>query len=51
MYRAGATVDLQLDRADRAAGRCIRGPTLVVWAERYLGTRGEAPSFGSSCNS
>lgn len=35
-YRAGATVDVAHDRADRAAGRRLPGPLLVLWAERYL---------------
>jgi haloacetate dehalogenase len=30
-YRAGATVDLDHDRADREAGRRITAPTLVLW--------------------
>jgi haloacetate dehalogenase len=33
-YRAGATVDLELDDADRAAGRQIACPVLVLWAGR-----------------
>jgi len=33
-YRAGATVDVEDDRADRDAGRSIRCPTLVLWAGR-----------------
>ena len=31
-YRAAATVDLERDRADLAAGRQINCPTLVLWA-------------------
>jgi haloacetate dehalogenase len=42
-YRAGATVDLEHDRADRAAGRQLRYPTLVVWARRYLATKAASP--------
>ncbi len=30
-YRAGATVDWETDRADRAAGRRIACPTLALW--------------------
>lgn len=30
-YRAGATYDFELDRADRAAGRRIGCPVLVLW--------------------
>lgn len=32
-YRAGATVDLEHDRDDRAAGRRIAAPMLVLWQE------------------
>jgi haloacetate dehalogenase len=33
-YRAGATVDVEHDDADRIAGRQIACPTLVLWAGR-----------------
>jgi haloacetate dehalogenase len=33
-YRAGATVDLDNDRADVAAGRKIACPTLILWGVR-----------------
>ena len=33
-YRAGATFDFKLDEADRAAGRKIACPLLVLWGER-----------------
>jgi haloacetate dehalogenase len=33
-YRAGATFDYELDEADRAAGRRIACPVLVLWALR-----------------
>ncbi len=33
-YRAGATHDIAIDRADREAGRRIRCPLLVLWGER-----------------
>ncbi len=33
-YRAGATVDVEHDAADRDAGRTIACPTLVLWAGR-----------------
>jgi haloacetate dehalogenase len=33
-YRAGATVDVEHDDADRAAGRRIECPVLVLWAAR-----------------
>lgn len=32
-YRAGATVDLEHDRADRDAGHRIAAPTVVLWQE------------------
>jgi haloacetate dehalogenase len=40
-YRAGATLDRQLDEADLAAGRKIACPTFVLWGSDYLG-RGSA---------
>ena len=33
-YRAGATIDVEHDAADRAAGRRIACPTLVLWSAR-----------------
>jgi haloacetate dehalogenase len=39
-YRAGATVDLEHDDADRAAGRQIGCPTLALWS-----ARGALPRF------
>ena len=33
-FRAGFTIDREHDRADRAAGRRIACPTLVLWGER-----------------
>ena len=39
-YRAGATIDRELDEADRAAGRRITCPLLVLW-----GARGWLPGF------
>jgi haloacetate dehalogenase len=33
-YRAGLTVDLDDDRADRAAGRRVPCPTLVLWSSQ-----------------
>src|SRR5258708_671899 len=41
-YRAGASVDIEFDDADRAAGRTIACPVLVLWARR-----GALPSFYS----
>jgi haloacetate dehalogenase len=38
-YRAGATVDVELDRADAAAGRLVTAPLLVLWgAHGVVGT-------------
>ena len=39
-YRAGATIDRELDEADRAAGRLIDCPVRALW-----GTRGALPVF------
>ncbi|MBX3195717.1 MAG: alpha/beta hydrolase [Microbacteriaceae bacterium] len=37
-YRAAATIDLEHDRADRAAGRRIEAPLLALWgADGYVG--------------
>jgi haloacetate dehalogenase len=33
-YRAGATVDWEMDRADKSAGRQISCPTLALWGQR-----------------
>ena len=38
-YRAGATVDWETDRADRAAGRRIACPTLALWGGGRAGAR------------
>jgi haloacetate dehalogenase len=35
-YRAGMSIDLDHDRADRDAGRRIRCPVRVIWGRRYL---------------
>jgi haloacetate dehalogenase len=42
-YRAGATVDRQYDEADRAAGRKVQCPTLVLWGSNYVGRGGTDP--------
>ena len=39
-YRAGASIDRELDAADRAAGRRIECPLLVLW-----GDHGALPLF------
>ncbi len=38
-YRAGATVDVTHDRADRDAGRKLNCPVLAIWAIRYLSSQ------------
>jgi haloacetate dehalogenase len=42
-YRAGATVDLEHDRADREGGRRIRCPMLLLWARGYLSAKASSP--------
>jgi haloacetate dehalogenase len=42
-YRAGATQDLAADRADAAAGRLIRCPTLILWGARSVVGRNFRP--------
>jgi haloacetate dehalogenase len=42
-YRAGATTDPDLDRADLAARRTIEAPVLVIWGEKFLGAAPELP--------
>jgi haloacetate dehalogenase len=41
-YRAGATLDAQHDRADRAAGRKIACPVLLLWGKLSFGEDAEA---------
>jgi haloacetate dehalogenase len=42
-YRAGATVDLEDDLADRRSGRRVACPMLLVWGRRYLTAKSESP--------
>lgn len=42
-YRAGMSVDLEHDRADRDAGHKIRCPTLILWGRRYLSAKAQSP--------
>ena len=42
-YRAGATIDLADDAADRAAGRKIACPTLVLWGTSGIPNETENP--------
>jgi haloacetate dehalogenase len=42
-YRAGASIDRQLDEADMAAGRRITCPTFVLWGTEYMGRGGANP--------
>jgi haloacetate dehalogenase len=39
-YRAGASVDYDLDTADAAAGRRIEAPLLVLWGSRSVVGKG-----------
>lgn len=41
-YRAGAGVDRELDLADRAEGRKIPAPTLVLWGDASFAAHGSA---------
>lgn len=43
-YRAGASLDRDHDRADRAAGRKIQCPMLVVWGRGYETSKGASPA-------
>lgn len=38
-YRAGATCDVEHDRADYEAGNKIKCPTLIIWGEQFLKSR------------
>ncbi len=40
-YRAGATIDRELDEADLAAGNKIKCPLLALWGERGLPGKGK----------
>jgi haloacetate dehalogenase len=42
-YRAGVTVDLEHDRADRDAGRRLQCPTLVIWGKGFLSGQARSP--------
>jgi haloacetate dehalogenase len=42
-YRAGATIDRELDEADRAAGRRIAAPLLALWGAKGIPAKGENP--------
>jgi haloacetate dehalogenase len=42
-YRAGAGPDWDDDRADRAAGRRLACPVLVLWGRGYLGDKASSP--------
>ncbi|MEN5083669.1 alpha/beta hydrolase [Bosea sp. TWI1241] len=42
-YRAGATTDVEHDRADLDAGRKIACPVLVLWGEAGIPAKGESP--------
>ena len=36
-YRAGATIDREIDKTDRDAGRRLACPTLLLWGSDYIG--------------
>ncbi|KAB2919111.1 MAG: alpha/beta hydrolase [Hyphomicrobiaceae bacterium] len=42
-YRAGATIDRQLDEADLAGGRQITCPTFLLWGSDYIGKGSAEP--------
>lgn len=42
-YRAGATIDLAHDEADRAEGRAIQCPVRVLWGDHGIPSRGASP--------
>ena len=42
-YRASASIDREDDRADRAAGRRIACPVLVLWGRFYLSNKTASP--------
>jgi haloacetate dehalogenase len=42
-YRAGATIDRDLDQADRAANRRLDCPVLVLWSTGYLADKANSP--------
>jgi haloacetate dehalogenase len=48
-YRAGASVDIEHDRADVEAGRRIACPTRVIWARQYLSSQSPLATWQSWC--
>lgn len=42
-YRAGATIDVDHDRADRKAGKTIACPVLVLWGDSGIPAAGTSP--------
>ena len=42
-YRAGASIDVELDRADRKKGRRIACPVLALWGKGYLKDKIDSP--------
>lgn len=45
-YRAGATIDVEHDEADRAAGRRIAVPSLIIWGSAGLPADAKARESG-----
>ena len=42
-YRAGATIDRDLDQADRDSGRRLDCPVLLMWSTGYLSDKAKSP--------
>jgi haloacetate dehalogenase len=42
-YRAGASIDLEHDRANHDSGRRLSCPLLVLWGRRYLAGQAASP--------
>jgi haloacetate dehalogenase len=42
-YRAGASIDLEHDKADRAAGKTILCPALILWGKSGIPAAGASP--------
>ena len=42
-YEAGATVDVDAEREWREEGKRVKAKTLVVYSERYIGSRYDVP--------
>ena len=47
-YRAGASIDVEIDAADRAAQRRIACPILALWSRTSLGRWHDVPAIWRS---